>query len=278
MSRNQVLWLIVPGISLFYTLFYREGVKQSRRYLRRVIDREPKFSDVYRHFYTFAVVSIDRMYLLSGRFQHIKIVIEDQEAYEKVIKYPASVMITSHLGSFEVMRVLGKRDLASDIHILLDKAHNQRAFSLLQNLDPVMARKVIDAGKSGTELILEMQKVILNQGNIGIMGDRVTSQDRVARKEFLNGLADFPMGPWIFSLLLKVPIVVCFGLLDDKNVYRIYIEEISEELSYTRSSRQKDIDILLQAYIDRLTYYTKLQPFNWFNFYGYWHDESIKNS
>lgn len=274
LSRNLVIRLIAPGISLYYSIFANDAIAHSRSYLQRVLDRKPTFKDTYRHFYTFAVTTIDRIYLLSGKTRGIEVVIENKDQYQKVTGYKSAVMISSHLGSFEILRILGDRDVKAGIHILLDIHHNQKVFSILQRIDRSFAEKVIDAGRPGPEMIVKLQQVVTKGGIVGIMGDRLTNEDRALRIDFLSGEARFPQGPWVFSLLLGVPIVVCFGLLDRKNRYHIYIDEIPVPLISKRAERQQAIMEMLKEYVGKLEHHIENYPYNWFNFYSYWEDGS----
>lgn len=273
LGRNLVVTLLVPGISFFYTVFAKKPGKSSKNYLRRVLEREPGFWDVYKHFYTFAVTSIDRIYILSGNFKAINFTIDDEEKFNKTVEYPGAVLITTHLGSYDIMRVVGARVLEMPIHILLDKYHNAKALSLLQGLDPVLAGRVIDAGSSGTQIILEMQSVISAGGKVGIMADRLANADRVFRVKFLGEWVRLPMGPWIFAYLLNVPVILCFGLLDGDNKYRLYVEDVLTSHEKSRASRELIIEQWIQSYVKRLEHYVRIAPYNWFNFYEYWEED-----
>ena len=58
---------LVMAIALYYRLFDKKAVRASRDWLRRVHGAEPGFWAIYRHIRTFAQVTMDRIFLVSGR-------------------------------------------------------------------------------------------------------------------------------------------------------------------------------------------------------------------
>lgn len=274
LPRSVIVTLLVPAIAFFYAVFASNASRSSKNFLRRVLKQNPGFWNTYRHIYTFAVTSVDRIYILSGNFKGIKFVIENDEKFRETSQHSAALLVTSHLGSYDIMRALGSRDLELPIHVLIDKHHNARAMSLLQSLDPELASRVIDAGQSGSQIILEMQSVISGNGMVGIMADRPGNDNRTFKVKFLDGWVHLPMGPWIFAYLLDVPIILCFGLLDENNCYHIYVEEIDSHREKKRASRDLIIEEWIHSYVKRLEHYVRKAPYNWFNFYDYWEDES----
>ncbi len=74
----------------------------------------------------------------------------------------------------------------------------------------------------------------------------------------------------LLASALKVPVVLCFGLYRGGNRYDIYFELLAECIEISRQDRAKDMASWTQKYVDRLEYYCRLAPYNWFNFYNYW--------
>src|SRR3546814_10294223 len=68
------------------------------------------------------------------------------------------LLFGSHLGSFEVLRVLARNRPDAGLRVVLDKGHNPALTDLLDALDPKVAATVIDGGKDGATIMLEIQQ------------------------------------------------------------------------------------------------------------------------
>ncbi|MBN1378384.1 MAG: lipid A biosynthesis acyltransferase [Gammaproteobacteria bacterium] len=267
--------LLLIFITVYFYLRGAKARKASRRYLRRVLKKNPSWFDVYQHFYYFACVTLDRLFLLTGRLNLFDIEIHGKNLFNEMIAaQQGCLLFVSHIGSFEVMRVLGSRDHSLPIHILMDQNHNSIAMQLITRLDPELADRIIEARQTSTELVLKMNELIQEGGMVGIMVDRLRPREAGVECSLLGGTANLPAGPWQMAAALKVPVVMCFGLYDGKNRYNIHFELLSEKISSKRSERSVSITNHIQEYCQRLEHYLSVQPFNWFNFYEFWKDET----
>ncbi len=115
----------------------------------------------------------------------------------------------------------------------------------------------------------------LGQGAIvGMLGDRVSENDRVVRCRFLGSDTAFPAGAMLLASLLDVPVVLAFGLYRGKNRYSVHFEPFAEHVATDRCSRNADIRRWTQRYVDCLEKYARRAPYNWFNFYDYWSEDT----
>jgi predicted LPLAT superfamily acyltransferase len=105
---------------------------------------------------------------------------------------------------------------------------------------------------------------------VGTLGDRVSSDGKTAQCQFLGAPATFPAGPILLAAVMHCPVILFFGLYRGGNHYEIYFEQLAEEVILNRDRRAEDIQHWMQRYADRLEHYTRLAPYNWFNFYPFW--------
>ena len=62
LGRRVARWVLVP-ITWYFLLFSPDPKRQTRRYLRRALGREPGWTEHYRQVHAFASVVLDRVYL-----------------------------------------------------------------------------------------------------------------------------------------------------------------------------------------------------------------------
>lgn len=277
LGRRAVFLLLCP-IVFYYFLFARQARTASRNFLVRALQRPPRWWEIYRHLLTFALVAIDRIYFLAGREDSFDVHVHGNELFNEY-KSRGCFLITAHIGSFDAMRVMGmgKRSDALPIRILLDVQHNANIMQLLQKLDPQLAQGVIDARTPAPTLALILSEAIDNAQLIGIMADRCAQGERNIALDFLGKPAHFPEGVWQLASLLHAPVIACFGIFSGGKRYDLHFELISEQLGANRQERAAAITAGMTLYTQRLQELARRNPYNWFNFYDFWQDESSQH-
>jgi len=74
----------------------------------------------------------------------------------------------------------------------------------------------------------------------------------------------------VLAAVMHRPVILFFGVYRGGNRYEIYFEQLADEIILDRDRRPEEIQRWMQRYADRLEYYTRLAPYNWFNFYPFW--------
>jgi predicted LPLAT superfamily acyltransferase len=224
---------------------------------------------VFRHFHCFAATILDRLYLLKGEFQRFNVTFHHKELPQRQVESgKGCILLGSHLGSFEVMRTLGmaQQDLA--LKVLMDIGHNENITRFLDALNPDIAHTVIASDRP--DALLQVKERLDEGFLIGTLGDRVSSDGKTTQCQFLGAPATFPAGPVLLAAVMHCPVILFFGLYRGGNQYEVYFEQLAEEVILNRDRRAQDIQHWMQRYVDRLEHYTRLAPYNWFNFYSFW--------
>ncbi len=241
----------------------------SRQYLRKVLQREPDLLDVYRHHHCFASVILDRVFLLAGREHLLDLRIHGYKmALEQLAKGRGAILLGSHLGSFEALRVLGTLEEKFSLKVLMIEDHNQMITRLLNMLNPEIANSVIGLGQPDT--FLKVKESLEQQQMIGMLGDRVVDNDKKIYCDFLGQRAGFPAGPLQLAMALKVPVVLFYGLYQGGNRYDVHFELLTEAVSVPGDQRTQMLRELTCEYARQLQIKARQAPWNWFNFYDFW--------
>lgn len=266
---RSVTRLLLHPITLYFLIINRRARAASLAYLSQLNAGSSGWAGVYSHIWCFAATILDRVFFLTDCLDEFDIDIHNADALSKHLDQGRGcIMLGAHLGSFEAMRCLAVTQANIKLKILMYPENSQRINSVINALNPELAAKIIPLGHP--ETMLEVKEWLDQGGAIGILGDRVSLGEKVVSVDFLGRPADFPQGPLILAAVTGAPVIMFTALYRGGRRYDIYFHELSESLKTSRKSRETDIARLLQDYADQLTIWTRMAPYNWFNFYDFW--------
>lgn len=264
--------LVLHPIVLYYLIRRAPERRASRAYLERVLGRPASLWDIAKHVHSFAAVTLDRAFLLSESFKRFEVRTFGLEEMRKAWAQQRGVLIFgSHLGSFDALRVLAEIRPDVKVRVVIDVEQNPQLSRVLNALNPELARSIINARQEGSTTALAIKEALDQAALVTLLADRARPGNQVVMADFLGRPAPFPTGPWQLASALKVPVVLCFGLYRGGNRYDLHFEPFADPVSLSRSDRQADLERTIQRFAARLAHYTREAPYNWFNFYDFWH-------
>jgi predicted LPLAT superfamily acyltransferase len=261
--------LLLYPITLYFFLTAREQRLASRRYLSRVLGHKASWWNVVRHFHCFASTILDRVYLVSGDHRRFDLCTHGVETtLEQVAKGRGCILLGAHLGSFEVMRMLAVTGDRVKVKVLMYEDHNATLTDLIYSLNPQFSESIIPIGT--VDALLRVQECLGRGEQVGMLGDRIAENDKTTRCRFLGREATFPSGPVLLASMLKVPVLLFFGLYLGNKRYALHFELFADEIAIRREHSDADVQLWTQRYADRVEHYARIAPYNWFNFYDFW--------
>jgi predicted LPLAT superfamily acyltransferase len=276
LGRTAARTILYP-ITLYFLIRAKPQREASRHFLTRVLGHPAGISQMARHIHCFAATILDRVFLLAGHQGVLDVRVHNpQRIIERVATGQGILLLGSHLGSFEVLRVLAVDQLQLPLKILMDPMHNQIITEVLDGLNPAVAATVLPLGTPRT--LLAVKETLDAGGMVGLLGDRCGPGEATVTCRFFDRPARFPTGPLILAALTRVPVVLVFGLYRGGNHYDLHFEDLAERVEIDRRDREDAVRNWVQHYAGRLEYYTRQAPYNWFNFYDFWNDEDTPQS
>lgn len=264
--------LALHPITLYFVLTSASARRESARYLARALGRQPRFSDLYRHFHSFASTVLDRVYLLQERYEQFELTWSGTEAMDEALAHGDGVlMIGAHFGSFEALRALGHGHGARVAMIMYED--NARLINeTLAAIAPAVTLQTIALGR--LDAMLELRRWLDGGGIAGMLGDRtlpVSSQrSRNHRLEFLGAPASFSDGPFRLAAMLRRPLVFMTGVYHGANRYELRFMPLADFRGADNATREGLIDAAQRRYVELLETLCRERPFNWFNFFDFW--------
>jgi len=271
--------LTLYPISLYFFLRRAPERRASRQYLERVLGRPVSAWTLLRHFHCFSCTILDRLFLLSERFKRFDIRTFGLKDLDRALAGGQGVLlIGSHLGSFDALRVLSLERPDVPVRILLDVEQSARLSNVLNTLNPALAASIINARDAGPTVAIAIKQALDQNAIVALLADRGRPNNAVQIAQFLGHPAPFPTAPWLLASALKVPVILAFGLYRGGNRYDLHFDAFADRIVIDRNRRPEDLAQILQRFAERLAHYARLAPYNWFNFYDFWHHDPIPSA
>ena len=265
--------VVLLPITLYFFLRRTRERRDSRAYLERILGRPAKALEVLRHIFYYAATILDRLYLLSDdQLNRFKVSVHGLEILNaQMARGKGVLLLGAHIGSFEVLRTLSAERADVRVRAVMDLKQTPALNELLHALNPTIACNVINAGDDPGTLALALHDAAASGDLIGLLADRARPGEMVCTADFLGTPAPFPVAPYVIASMLGLPVVFCAGLYRGGNRYDLYFETFADEIKLVRDQRPAQLRELAQRFAARLEHYTRLAPYNWFNFYDFWH-------
>ena len=258
--------IVLHPITLYFLLFSPGSHKASRSYLGRVLGRTVGWRDIYLHFFSFASTIHDRIYLVNRRFDLFDFEIHGEHLLEKC---GGLFLIGAHLGSFEAISAAGKKNANLNVAMLMHEANARKINAALATINPESCQEIIGLGNLDAMLTVEAK---LKDGYaVGMLADRTPGNEPCFPAEILNGIAQLPKGPFRMAALLKRPAVFMTGLYLGGNRYAIHFDHLADFSVATPGGREQAIQSAIGRYAELMDKYCRIAPYNWFNFFDFWH-------
>ena len=265
--------IVLYPITLYFLLMAKPQRNASRRYLGRILDRQATLFDVTQHIHCFASTILDRVFLLADRSSEFDIQRNNpEEVYRLLDQGQGCLLLGAHLGSFEVLRAPAINERKMPLKILMYPNHNEQISKIFMGLNPEVAQSILPLGQ--TDTMLKVADAVAEGKAVAMLGDRAIGSEKSVNCHFLGKTAQFPAGPMLLASVLKVPVILFVGLHMGGNRYELYFEKLADRVVIDRKQRDVDLQRWMQLYADRLEYYARKAPYNWFNFYDFWNEDA----
>jgi predicted LPLAT superfamily acyltransferase len=183
-------------------------------------------------------------------------------------------LIGAHLGSFEVVRAIGRTQPNLRVAVTMYEDNARRINAILASINPAAKQDVIALGQ--VDSMLKVREYLDSGSMIGILADRTLlgdARDSVRWVDFLGKPAAFPLGPLHMAAMLKRPVIFMTGLYRGGNRYDIHFEKLADFSQIERSERGAEVEAALTRYVALLEQHCRAAPYNWFNYFDFWQTE-----
>jgi predicted LPLAT superfamily acyltransferase len=289
------LRILAFPVGFFYFLFSKRGRTESRRYLQKIapLISEPKIAKKccsrfgpLRHIVSFSLALVEKLQSWGGKFPFRDINFHDDDIQELVRELENGkgvFLVFSHLGNTEMLRGLlnlGRTGVSRKISVtaIMDVKVTAHFNRVLRELNPQSGMDIIGADEVNPQTAILLEEKLAAGDMVVIAGDR-TSADKDSKNfmlPFLGKEAPFSSGVFYMAALMNAPVFFVFGLrrkaLSLKPQYDLHVHKSPLSFDCARKERFKRSELLARSFADFLESYCKEQPFQWYNFFDFWHE------
>ena len=263
--------LLYP-IVLYFVATDRTARRSSAEFLQAVYGRPARWRDVFAHIWSFAATLLDRVYMATGEFDRFELTVEGLSLVDRaLIAGNGCVLFGSHLGSFDLMmlahRAMDRRRVA--VMMRVDPRSRLRRIAGIEDRTP----NLIPLGRP--ESFLRAHEALAHGGIVAILADRSDGAAHLP-VDFLGRRTTMPIAPHVLAARSGAPALLCFGLYEGGNRYRIEFVEFG--LVEPSTIRGCALQPVVDRYAALLEQYARRYPLNWFNFYPYWAAAAVKQT
>lgn len=268
---------ILYCIAAYFFLFAPSARRHAREYLRLALGRAPTAVDRFRQVFSFAATILDRLYLVSGRFELFDVSIEGEALMRETLgRGTGAFLMGAHLGSFEIMSAVGRRQPGLRVAMVMYEENARKLNAIFSAVNPATKPEIISLGE--IEAMLRISERLDEGVFVGMLGDRTIGDQPALRVNFLGRSALFPTGPMRAAAVLRRQVIFMTGLYRGANRYHVVFEPLADFSQTRAAERAAAVEAAIERYAALLERYCRSDPYNWFNFYAFWHDAGNASS
>lgn len=220
---------------------------------------------VYRNYYIFGQVLIDKVVVMSGMANKFTFEFEGESHLREMVSAGhGGIMLSAHLGNWEVAGHLFRR-LETPINIVMFDGEHERIKKYLSSITGERNVNIIVI-KDDLSHIYAINDALSNKELVCMHADRFLKGNKTVTVPFMGHEARFPAGPFLLAATFRVPVSMVFACKESSTHYHLYA---TAPVEYKRS-RNEGIDNAVKDFVGTLEKMVKKYPEQWFNYYDFW--------
>lgn len=220
---------------------------------------------VYRNYYVFGQVLIDKVVVMSGIGNRFTFEFEGEHHLREITAAgKGGIMLSAHLGNWEVAGHLFRR-LETRINIVMFDGEHERIKKYLSSVTGERNVNIIVI-KDDLSHIYAINEALSNQELVCMHADRFLEGNKTVTASFLGADARFPAGPFLLAATFRVPVSLVFAFKETSSHYHLYATQPREY----HGRRRQGVETAVQDFVHELEAMVKKYPEQWFNYYDFW--------
>lgn len=270
-SGLPVAYFLLRFVALYFFLFNPRSFAIIWDFYRKRLGYKqlPSVAAVYRNYYRFGQVLLDKIAVMAGFRSEFSFIFEGEEYLKKMVEeQTGGLLISAHTGNFEMAGYMLER-LNTVVNVIMFDAEHQNIKSYLDTVAERNFRVIVI--KEDNSHIYDINRAFRDKELVCIHGDRFLRNGKKLAVPFFGEEAFFPSGPFYLAMKFNVPVSFVFAMKEDQGQYHFYA---SRPEYYTQEGLQQKRDqkilAIIKQYTSELEAVIRKYPEQWFNYYDFW--------
>lgn len=262
-------YLLLRLVSFYYFIFSKKSNRVIYQYFREIHQYPPcrAHRAVYRNYYTFGQILIDKVAIYAGMADKFVFELEDEKHLAAMNQ--GGFMISAHIGNWEMAGKKSDRIDKTMNLLMLDEEH-QRIKDYLESVMKERNIRIIPLRDDLSHLI-GIRKALDDGELVAIHGDRYREGAKTITVNFMGREAKLPEGPFYLAIRMGAPVSFAFAMKAGKKRYHFHATPPKTyPLPAGRRISEEDLKPILQDYVKAVEAMLKQYPEQWFNYYDFW--------
>lgn len=264
-------------VVVYFIPFAPKATRSIWTYARKIwkYNRTRSLKMLFLNYYRLGQILIDKVAIGSGmigkytfKFEHYK------EFLDILNSNQGAILIGAHVGNWEIGAPFFD-EYGKKINIVMYDAEHRKIKEVLEKSGQEKAYKIIPVNEDDLTHVFKITDALNRKEYVCFQGDRYINKEKLLHTPFMGKEAYFPAGPFLLASRMKVPVIFYFAMRESKRTYRFHFI-IAEPV--TRTKEVKMEQRLLEQYTATLEQILKRYPEQWFNYYPFWNQPSIKDA
>jgi predicted LPLAT superfamily acyltransferase len=261
--------VILYGIAVYFFLFAPTARRSSNAYLRLALGRPPRARDRFLQILSFATTIHDRVYLINGQYGKFNISVDGEDMVLRLSGSRGALLLGAHMGSFEVMHSLARTHGGLRVTMAMYEDNARKIGAILAAINPRLEPDIVPLGHIGA--MLDIAERLDKGAFVGVLSDRTLGEEAVQAVTLLGKRTSLPVGPMRAAAILRCPVFFMAGLYRGGRDYHVVFEQVADFSNMGAGARSAAVAVAIERYAAVLDKYCRSHPYNWFNFFDFWH-------
>ncbi len=175
-------------------------------------------------------------------------------------------MISAHVGNFEIADFFfGEIDDNSQIHLVTTNAEHA---DIKKYLESVTSKSNIRFIIVREDHVFKIKTALDNGQLVCFMGGHYFEEQKKISESILGKETKFPVGPFLLSSRLNVPVLFVYVMKETSTHYHLYAK--------TAKVTHKNARTLLRSHVQSVSWILEKHPLQWFDYFDFWNTKEAK--
>jgi predicted LPLAT superfamily acyltransferase len=262
-------YVLLRFVSFYYFLFSWKSSRHILRYFQHHLrySRLKSLISLYRNYYVFGQTLLDKIIVMAGIENKFTYHFDGEEHLREIVsKGKGGILLSAHVGNWEAAGHLLKR-LNTRINVVMFDGEHQQ---IKKYVDEVTGGKNFNVIVIGSDMshVYAISEALNRNELICLHADRFLEGNKTITKHFLNGDAEFPLGPFQLSAGFNVPVSIVFAFKESTRHYHFFGS--NPLMRKENESKSQFTERLSTQFVSELEQKVKRYPQQWFNYYNFW--------